>query len=457
MKHINLNKINIGLNHMVKIMICLLVTLIIKPAFAENFQDIYQLAVANDPVYKQAVAANLATQENKPQAWSQLLPNVSLSAGTSYTETTTSGGFVFGGVPGTSVQEFESDANNYTFSLNQPLFRWDSFLQLKQAAATIEQSNAQLMTAEQDLIIRTADTYFRVLGSMDALTFAQAEKLSLGRQLDQVNQRFEVGLTAITDVQEAKAGYDSAVAAELVAENLVNDTRENLREIIGDYVMELALLKEEFPLVHPDPDSIDEWTNTALEQNLNILAGMYAVESARQTVKIQRAGHLPTLDLQGSKGYSKSTGGRFGANKSKSDSIGLQLSVPIYQGGFVNSRTRQAVHQLDQELERLEQTRRATQRSTRQSFLGVISGISQVEALKQVVLSSETALQAVQAGFEVGTRTAVDVVASERNLTQAKRDYAKARYEYVINTMRLKQAAGILKPEDVANINNLLN
>ena len=450
MKDNNLKKVNTDLKPKVKILICLLVTLIIKPVYATNLQEIYQLALENDAQYKQVVAANLATQEQKPQAISQLLPNVSLTAGTQNQNATSSGGFGFGG-------ETDTNAHNYNFSLNQPVFRWDRYLQLRQAAAVIEQSNAQLLAAQQNLIVRVADAYFNVLAAMDTLTFAQAEKLSLSRQLDQTNQRFEVGLTAITDVQEAKAGYDRAVASEIVAENNVDNTRESLGEIIGDYVMEFAFLQEEIPLVHPDPDSIDDWTTTALEQNLDILAGMHAVEAARQQVKIQRSGHLPTLDLQASKSFQYNSGGRFGANKSKSENIGVQLTVPMFQGGLVNSRTRQAVHQLDQELEKLVQARRASQRSTRQSYLGVISGISQVEALKQAVVSSETALEAIQAGYEVGTRTAVDVIGAERNLSQNKRDYARARYDYLINTMRLKQAAGILSADDVANINNLLN
>ena len=431
-------------------LVCGLLASLLRPAAATDLQETYKMAMEHDAQYRQVVAADLATREQKPQAWSQLMPNISLSAGTSFTETASKGGFNLGG------SEFASNSHNYNFSVTQPLFRWDRFLQLKRAQAAIEQSNAQLMAAQENLIVRVSDAYFNVLAALDNLAFAQAEKLSLSRQLDQTNQRFEVGLTAITDVQEAKAGYDRAVASELAAENNVDNTREALREIIGDYVAELALMKDEIPLVHPDPDSIEQWTTTSLEQNLDIIAGMHAVELARQQVKIQETGHFPTVDLQGSKGFQHSGAGRFGANASKSDSIGLQLSVPLFQGGLINSRTRQAVHQLDQELEKLTQTRRAAQRSTRQSYLGVISGISQVVALKQAVVSGETALQATQAGYEVGTRTAVDVITSERNLSQNKRDYARARYDYLVNTLKLKQAAGILSPDDVANVNQLL-
>ena len=420
-------------------------------AVAEDLRDVFILAMQNDAQFRQVVAGNRATQEQKPQAISQLLPNVSLSAGTQNQNTTTSGGFNFGG-----QAEFDTNTHNYQFSLNQALFRWDRFLQLKQADLNIERSNTQLLSAQHELMLRVSEAYFNVLAAEDGLAFAQAERRSLSRQLEQTNQRFEVGLTAITNVQEAQAGYDRAIASEIVAENNVNNTRESLREIVGNYIMDFAALKSEIPLVRPDPDSIDEWTSTAMEQNLDVLAGVFAVDSARQTVSIQRAGHYPTVDLQASTGYQKSGGGRFGGNKSKSDNVGLQLSVPLYQGGFVNSRVRESVALLDQELERLTQARRSAHSQTRQAYLGVISGISQVQALNQAVISSETALRAVEAGFEVGTRTAVDVIDAERNLFLNRRDYARARYDYLINTLRLKQAAGIISDEDIVSINELL-
>lgn len=422
-----------------------------QQANATDLLQVYRMAQQHDAQYQAAVAQNLASREQKPQAIAQLLPNVSLSANTSLSHQTTSGGFNFGG-----SNVFDTNTHGYTFSVTQTVFQWDRYLQLKKADASIAQSDAVLKVAKLDLIVRLATAYFNILAAEDNLAFAKADTKSLSRQLDQTNQRFEVGLTAITDVQEARSGYDRAAAAQIVAENDVDNTREALREIIGNYMTNFATLKEEIPLVKPDPDSIDEWTQTALKQNLNIIAEMNAVDAAREQVKIYRAGHLPTLDLTGSKDYSISSGGRFGANKGKNDTIRLQLSVPLYSGGIVNSRTRQAAHQLDQELEKLIQTQRASQKDTRQSYLGVISGISQVEAYKQAVVSSQTALQAVQAGFEVGTRTAVDVVKAESDLSQNKKLYAQSRYTYLINTLKLKQAAGILSEDDVAKINQLL-
>lgn len=305
-------------------------------------------------------------------------------------------------------------------------------------------------------MVRLAERYFLVLANMDNLAFAEAEEKSLSRQLDQAKQRFDVGLTAITDVQEAQAGFDRAVAQKIAAANGVDNAREALREIIGIYLEAQAAITENMPFVPPDPADPDQWTDTALAQNLDIAAAMHAVESSRQEIKVQNTGHLPTLDAVASYGYDK-TGGRFGATKIHSDAVGLELNVPLFQGGFVSSRAREARARLDVSLEQLEIARRNTQRKTREAYLGVISGISQVYAFKQALISSETALRATEAGFEVGTRTAVDVIAAERVLSQSKRDYARAKYEYIQNSLRLKQAAGTLSHEDLAQINQWLS
>ena len=416
---------------------------------AENLHEVYQMAERSDPQYKQVEAAYQATLEARPQAISRLLPDVNLSANTVRNDQTISSSFVIGGSG--SGDSFVFNSHGYSLNLNQPLFRWDRFLQFRQTDSIIEQSNAELLAAKQELIVRVSQAYFDLLAAHDNLEFARAEKRSLSRQLDQAKQRFEVGLTAITDVQEAQAGYDRAVASEIAAENNIDNTSEELREIIGVYLTDFSSLGESMPLLTPEPDSIDDWTTMALEQSLNVIAAVYAVDTARDEIKIRQAGHFPTLDLSAGTGYNKS-GGRFGASKVHGTDVGLQLQVPIFQGGFVNSRTREAVQLLDQQLQRLEQARRTAQSDTRQAYLGVISGISQVKAFKQALVSSETALQATEAGFEVGTRTAVDVVVSQRALLQARRDYAQSRYDYLLDTIRLKRAAGILSSEDLISI-----
>jgi outer membrane protein len=310
---------------------------------------------------------------------------------------------------------------------------------------------------QQSLVVRVAEAYFGMLAAVDNLEFAQADKLALSRQLEQAKQRFEVGLTAITDVQEQQAGYDRAVAAEIGATNGVDNAREALREIIGEYIFEFKKLAQELPLLRPEPENIDDWTNTALEQSLEVVASRYAVENARDEISIQRSAHLPTLNLDGSAGYSRSDGGSFGSSKSHSNTISVQLNVPIYQGGFVTARTRESVQRLEEQMQRLEQAHRTAQSQTRQAYLGIISGISEVEAFKQALVSAETALEATEAGFEVGTRTAVDVVTAQRATSQARREYARARYDYLLDTLRLKRAAGIISSEDLARVNQWLN
>lgn len=424
------------------------------PVAAADLLEIYTLAEQHDTQYKQAIAANLAVHQQRPMALSRLLPTLSLSAGASRSEDDISRSST---IVGLSSSVFVSDSHNYSLNLSQPLFRWDLYLDFRQTDNIIAQSDAELLGTQQSLIIRVVEGYFGMLGAMDNLEFAQADKLALSRQLEQAKQRFEVGLTAITDVQEQQAGYDRAVAAEIGALNGVDNAREALREIIGEYIFEFEKLAQELPLLRPEPENIDDWTTTALEQSLEVIASRYAVENARDEINIQRSAHLPTLNLDGNAGYSRSDGGSFGSSKTHSNSIGVQLSVPIYQGGFVTARTRESVQRLEEQMQRLEQAHRSAQSQTRQAYLGIISGISEVEAFKQALVSAETALEATEAGFEVGTRTAVDVVTAQRATSQARREYARARYDYLLDTLRLKRAAGIISSEDLARMNQWLN
>jgi outer membrane protein len=413
--------------------------------------QVYALAAENNPEFRAVAANKRAVLELRPQAIADLLPAVNLTGNTYENDQDISSGFVVG----TGGNELEFNSHGYSLNLSQPVFRTDRWLRLRQANSEIKQADAELTAAQQDLILRTSLAYFLVLGAEDNLQFAQAEKKSLSRQLEQAKQRFEVGLTAITDVQEAQAGYDRAVAQEIAAENDLSVQREVLRQVTGEYFTDLAILGENMPLVEPEPQDIDAWTSTALDQNAQVQAALYAVETARQEIKVQFTGHLPTLDLVARHGYDK-TGGRFSDTKLHATAVGLELNVPIFQGGYVNSRTREAQQRLDEALERLESARRETQRQTRAAYLNVISGISQVAAFKQALISSETALEATNAGFEVGTRTAVDVVASERLTSQARRDFARSKYDYILNTVRLKQAAGTLTDQDLSLINQWL-
>jgi len=424
---------------------CLSLLFTVFQTSAANLEDVYYIAETSDPEFKQVAANKRAILESRPQALAGLLPSANLSANTiSNDQDITAAGFGASG-------KTSFNSHGYSLNVSQPIIRADRYIQLRQASSLIKQADAELSSAQQDLMVRVAEAYFNILAAQDSLSFAQAEKRSLSKQLDQAKQRFEVGLTAITDVQEAQAGYDLAVSLEIVAKNEIDNSSERLRAITGEYVTNLSSLGNDMPLVNPQPEEIDTWTDTALEQNLEVLSARYAIETAREEIRKQKTGHLPTLDLTARHAY-ESSGGRFGAFAARSTSIGLELNVPLYQGGFVSSKTREAHQRLEQQRQRLEQARRLAQRLTREAYLGVISGISQVKALNQAVISSETALLSTQAGFEVGTRTAVDVVTSERVTSQARRNYSRSRYDYIINTLRLKRAAGILSTNDLIQV-----
>jgi len=418
---------------------------------AMDLIGVYTIAETNDPTYRQSIFSNLATQESKPQALSRLLPSANLVADTTANDQT-----IGGQGPAAVSGDTSFNSHGYTFRVTQPLFRWDRYLSLKQTDSIIQQSEAELLSSQQELIIRVAEAYFNILAAEDNIEFTKSETKSLGRQLEQANQRFEVGLTAITDVHEAQAGFDRATADDILAENLLDNAKENLRAITGEYITEFTSLSDEMPLVTPEPNDINEWSKTAESQNMIILAAKYKVESSRQSIKIQKSGHLPTVDLFANHGYNTS-GGRFGDSTIRATGVGLELNVPIFQGGLITSNTKEARYLYDQSRQELEQAFRAAQRDTRKSYLGILSGISRVSALKQALVSTEIALKATETGFEVGTRTAVDVVASQRATLDAKRNHARARYNYILDSLRLKRAAGTLDPDDLKQISFWLN
>ena len=415
---------------------------------AMDLIGVYALAETNDPIYRQTVYSTLATRESKPQARALLLPSANFSANTFENDQKIEG------IGPTRDETFNT--HGYNFSVTQPLFRWDRYLSLKQTDSIIQQAEAEQISTQQELIIRVAEAYFNILAAIDNIEFTRAETKSLGRQLEQATQRFEVGLTAITDVAEAQAGFDRATADDILAENLLDNAKENMRAITGEYITEFSILGEAMPLVAPEPNDIYQWSKTAESQNMIIVAAKHKVESSRQTINIQKSGHLPTLDLVANRG-NFTTGGRFGDSTIRSIDVGLELNVPLYQGGLISSNTKEARYLYDQSRQELEQAFRAAQRETRKAYLGIISGISRVYALKQALVSTETALKATETGFEVGTRTAVDLVASERATLDAKRNHARARYDYLLDSLRLKQAAGTLNPDDLKIISMWLN
>ncbi len=420
------------------------------PAYALDLVQTYELGLQNDPQLQVMRAERDSVRESRPQALAQLRPTLSVSgdANRAYSKVkpSTSGMAYTTYSTGKSI----SDKTVFSLNLNQPLYRKDYWIQLQQSDNQIAQAEANYETERQSLIMRIAQAYFDVLSAQDTLGFSHAEKKAILRQLEQAQQQFDVGLIAITSVHEAQAAYDKARADEIQAENELDDAWEALHEIIGDSEKRLARLTADLPLSRPVPDSIDQWSEIALQQNPKLVALRSATAVARQNIELQRAGHYPTLAIVGSHTISRSSAAR--ASDSDTSSIGLQLNVPLYLGGGTTSRTRQARFDFEKAQQNLDRERRAVKRQVRDAYRGVVSSISRVEALKATTISAKSALEATEAGQEVGTRTMVDVLTEQRNLYRARRDYSFVRYDYILNGLRLKQAAGSLSRADLENI-----
>ncbi len=453
------------------------------PASAENLLEVYELALMYDPILREAEANYLARRQTTPLARSFVLPSVNFSLGASmgHQEDPNRPTNFASGQPDPDIlsTEFERDASSWTIRLSQPVFNWGAFVGLQQAEKQVAQAETDLAFTRQELLVRVATSYFNVLAAEDTLTSETTAREAIGRQLEQAQRRFEVGLIAITDVQEAQAGYDQAIAAEIGAQQAVATAREFLREIIGESVMELAGPMEEIPLMRPDPDNAEDWVQTALDQNLALISSRIASDIALDSVAIQRSVRMPTVSLSGNLGESGSRTTRINnlvanppcllnsargcppeetgsESAAQSYSFSLNFSIPIYSGGVNGARIQQAVYQHRATLEALERVARATERETRDAYLSVISEIARVQALRQAVESSTTALQATEAGFEVGTRTTVDVLVSQNTLRRALTTYARSRYDYILNVLRLKQAAGSLNIEDLEEVSGWL-
>jgi outer membrane protein len=349
-------------------------------------------------------------------------------------------------------------------SVNQTVFDWGQFLSLKQADKRVARAEIDYESAQQSLLLRVAEAYFNVLAAEDTLASAQAAQEALDRQLDQAERRFEVGLIAITDVQQSQAGFDDAVATVIAAQRTLSSQQEFLREIIGDMPPDLAGPVDNLPLLTPEPADADEWVRVALQQNLALLASRIAADIAEDDIGIQRSVRLPTVSL--STGYNESSSSGFTAvtgqpiRQSSSSPSGynwqLSLSVPLYTGGLNGARIQQAAYQYEASIAARERVARQTERQARDAYLGVIAEIERVRALRQSVESNRTALRATEAGFEVGTQTTVDVLTSQNNLLRAETTYARSRYDYMLNLLRLKEAAGDLTIADLEQLDEWL-
>lgn len=415
---------------------------------AETLLELYKQAEAQNPDFRIANTTRLLALEKQPQARAALLPQVTVGA------TATENSLAKDWLSGNKVEKTNV---GYNLSLSYSLYHRDREIALEQVDSQVKAAEAVYESARQTLMEQAATGYFAVLAGNDNLKWARGAKEAFQRQLDQAKQRFNVGLIAITDVQEAQAAFDLAVADEIKAQNDLDNAKEALREVTGSYHEALASLNEDAPLLGPDPPQIDAWTKMALQQNPQLLAANYDVETARQEIDKQRAAHLPTVDVVGRHSYSGTVrGDETPGNMATDNSIGVQMNYVLYEGGAVNSRIREAQERYTQALDKVAQLRNTVQHQTHGAFLNLLSNISRIKALKQALVSTKTALEAVKTGFEVGTRTTVDVVNAERDLLKAQGAYSTSRYDYVLATIRLKQAVGNLTVEDLIALNDWL-
>jgi len=446
------------------------------PVRAENLIEVYLDAVRGDPLVREAEARRDAALEAKPQARGALLPQVNVNG--QYATRDSDGDNVFNQVvdpdndpttdnnvivPVRSSQSSDSDFWNYQAEITQSLFSWEQWQALKRADSSVAVAEATYRAAQQNLLVRVSQAYFDVLAAEDTLGAAEAALEALTRQLEQAEKRFEVGLIAVTDVQEARAAHDNARAGVIAAMRAVATAQEALRELTNKDYQTLAKPAEAMPLDKPDPADEQAWVDLALKDNLDVIAARLNGDVASRDVKIAQGGHFPTLELfanrteYDSQATQTNNGLTGPADSSQTqDTIGVQVVIPIYSGGATQSRVREQVHLHRAARERLEGAMRSAERETRDAYLGVIAEKARVQALQQAVKSSQTALEATEAGFEVGTRTTVDVLDARRRLFEAQRDFARSRYDYLINIVRLESASGGLKQEDLAAINGYL-
>jgi len=418
--------------------------------YAENLTQVYELALQNDPQFKAAQATRDAAYESVKITRGEFLPNINANA--SYSDSSTTSDTTPGSTVGTSTTTVDGATTSYGVSLIQPLYKSYTNASHSINKNYVKQADADYQSAEQNLIIRVATQYFAVLGAQDNLEFSKAELNANTRQLEQTKQRFEVGLVAITDVHEAQARHDLSVSQMISAENLLNNELESLRAITGKYHESLAVLREETPLTPPEPNDIEHWTKLAFDQNPLLLSSQYLVEQARGGVDLQRSGYKPTLDFRAN--YNHSDSDNYGESHSTTYSINFGMN--LFAGGSTSAYVRQAEYNLTRALETLEEARRTTQRNARNAFLGVSSAVSQVKALKQAVISSESRLKASEAGFDVGTRTTVDVLDARRELFNSQRQYARSRYDYILQKLQLEQSSGGLNIDDINMVNSWL-
>ncbi len=429
-------------------------------AQAVDLVGVYELAQSHDAEIRAAEQQLKAAGEIPTQARASLLPRVTGSAGATIGSSTTT-------IEGTELDSEDTDTERWGVTLQQSLYDDANFGELARGKAEFSAAEAQYREAWQNFLFRVSERYFDVLTALDSVRFARAEETALKRQFEQAEQRFEVGLAAVTDVHEARAVYDAARARVISAENALEDARDALREVAGAWFENFARLAQDIPLEAPEPDSAEEWVARALDFNPQLLQQRAQVGVAEADLRIARAGHLPTLGLEAS--YNDFTDNEFvGRDPATQQPLGsatletqgweagITLNVPIFSGFATQSRRQQAGYSLRAADATLSSTERSIKRRTETAYRAIVAGMREVEARRQALVSAESALEATNAGFEVGTRTIVDVLNAEQRFFQAERNYSDARHQFILNQLRLRQSAGVLEEGDLSRVNELL-
>lgn len=425
-----------------------------QPALSLDLIETYEKALSYDSGIAAAQARFESQQAASDVSQSALLPQIGAYGEARHVDTDGP----------TEGQDNSHKELNYGVQLTQPLFRADAWFQYDASQFQTDSARAQYNLAQQQLILDVATAYFNVLRAQDTVTTAQATEAAIQRQYEQAQERFDVGLIAITEVYEARASYDDSKSLRIAAENQTNIAREQLARLTGEYSEDLENLRQNFPLGRPEPMDPASWEMTALEQNWSIQAAMYDLNASEAALKQSKAGHYPTLDLIASYGKSDVDGiERSNVPSTQRDGtstqgvIGLSLNVPLYSGGGTEAGVRQQRSLVTVAEETLNTVRRDVRVDTRSLFLTVNNNVETASALEQTIISRRSALDATRAGYDVGTRNIVEVLDAERAYYVALRDYANARYDYVNNTLQLKQAAGTLSPRDLIELNNWLS
>ena len=437
-----------------KLFIVLLITGNIS---SESLLDIYNEALDNDPTFKAAEYSYLADKELKVQGRAALLPSLTLSGSTNWNEYYQN-------------KELQQQYNSFSTSarVSQPLFRLDTWFQYRQSKSLTDAAEADFAFEQQNLLVRTAELYFGVLRAIDNLNAAISEEKAIKKQLDQAKQRFEVGLSAITGVQEAQLAYDLSKASRIRTEGSLYSARESLNALIGREIFSLNELGDGLLIELPTPNSKEKWVELALENNYQLKAAYLRKKAAKSSARSVASNHLPKIDIVGSQSESETN--QFNYEGFNIDGQGIpvpsvtgrrnysiQLSMPLFQGGAVNSRRKQAYSQYERVNENTLFTERRIIQEVRSQFSNVLTLVANVNAQKQAVVSATSALEATQVGYKVGTRNVVDLLQAEKNLYSAEKNLANAKYDYILSTLKISLASGTITPADIVKINNLLN